>query len=285
MIQRILNSRNFVAGPLAATIGTELYFKLHFPEEMSFAKRWLSGYRSCTKGFSTPTTCFCSPLTLPTRFHYQGCRSVALLSTRESVQANCHRILTRVTGMISFWLSARFTTTVSRYPRKPSLADDPGAGTLHKHGNRWGDRYQQDELLQVPSCRADSRLPHERQRQEHRRTDSGSQRRLLPPSPRNPGSRREGGDDIEIALGSECRYNPPHNDLDAHALAYDIASGSRVALLPAVGSVLLIHQRAQLEDEFLKNNLSGYVDYARDVPAMLISARRAIRSPYVSNTL
>ena len=33
-----------------------------------------------------------------------------------------------------------------------------------------------------------------------------------------------GEDYIEISLGSEYRYNPLHNDLDAYALAYNIAS-------------------------------------------------------------
>ena len=37
---------------------------------------------------------------------------------------------------------------------------------------------------------------------------------------------RHGRDEdyIEIGLGSEYRYNPLHNDLDAYALAYNIAS-------------------------------------------------------------
>ena len=33
-----------------------------------------------------------------------------------------------------------------------------------------------------------------------------------------------GEDYIEISLDSEYRYNPLHNDLDAYALAYNIAS-------------------------------------------------------------
>ena len=35
---------------------------------------------------------------------------------------------------------------------------------------------------------------------------------------------RRGDDYIEISLDSEYRYNPLHNDLDAYALAYNIAS-------------------------------------------------------------
>ena len=44
-----------------------------------------------------------------------------------------------------------------------------------------------------------------------------------------------------------------------------LAVGSWIALIPAGGFVLLIKRRAQLEDEFLRNNLSGYIAYARRV--------------------
>lgn len=45
-----------------------------------------------------------------------------------------------------------------------------------------------------------------------------------------------------------------------------LAIGSWLALVPAFAFVLLIQRRAQFEDEFLRKNLSGYVDYARRVP-------------------
>ena len=38
-----------------------------------------------------------------------------------------------------------------------------------------------------------------------------------------------------------------------------------IGLMPAAGFVLLIKHRARLEDEFLKNNLPGYIAYARRV--------------------
>jgi protein-S-isoprenylcysteine O-methyltransferase Ste14 len=49
-----------------------------------------------------------------------------------------------------------------------------------------------------------------------------------------------------------------------------LAIGSWLALVPAVAFVLLIQRRTQLEDEFLRKNLSGYADYARRVPVRLI---------------
>jgi len=59
-----------------------------------------------------------------------------------------------------------------------------------------------------------------------------------------------------------------------------LAIGSWVALVPAVGFVVLIRRRAQLEDEFLKKNLPGYVDYAHRVPARLIPFRRPTGRPH-----
>lgn len=44
-----------------------------------------------------------------------------------------------------------------------------------------------------------------------------------------------------------------------------LAIGSWIALIPAGGFVLLIKRRAELEDKFLRSNLSGYIAYARRV--------------------
>ena len=44
-----------------------------------------------------------------------------------------------------------------------------------------------------------------------------------------------------------------------------LAIGSWIALMPAAGFVLLIKHRAHLEGEFLRNNLPGYIAYARSV--------------------
>jgi protein-S-isoprenylcysteine O-methyltransferase Ste14 len=45
-----------------------------------------------------------------------------------------------------------------------------------------------------------------------------------------------------------------------------IAIGSWLALIPAAGFCALIVRRAQVEDEFLKGNLAGYIDYMRRAP-------------------
>ena len=48
-----------------------------------------------------------------------------------------------------------------------------------------------------------------------------------------------------------------------------LAIGSWIALIPAVGFVLVISWRTQLEDKFLKANLPGYAEYTEQVPAGL----------------
>lgn len=54
-----------------------------------------------------------------------------------------------------------------------------------------------------------------------------------------------------------------------------LAIGSLVALIPAIGFVWVIHQRTQIEDQFLKANLPGYPEYAERVPAGLPFIRSA----------
>ena len=115
-------------------------------------------------------------------------------------------------------------------PRKPGPAKTPygsrfpsaDCSPASPFSARW-DR--QNELLHVSVCRADSGLQSRRQREAHRRADPRSERRLLPQGEGH--SRRvtrRAEDYIEISLDSEYRYNPLHNDLDAYALAYNIAS-------------------------------------------------------------
>jgi protein-S-isoprenylcysteine O-methyltransferase Ste14 len=54
-----------------------------------------------------------------------------------------------------------------------------------------------------------------------------------------------------------------------------LAIGSFVALIPAIGFAWVIHQRTQIEDQFLKANLPGYPEYTERVPAGLPFIRSA----------
>jgi protein-S-isoprenylcysteine O-methyltransferase Ste14 len=59
--------------------------------------------------------------------------------------------------------------------------------------------------------------------------------------------------------------HPGYLAMSISAPATALAIGSWIALIPAGGFVLLIKRRAQLENEFLRNNLPGYIAYARRV--------------------
>jgi protein-S-isoprenylcysteine O-methyltransferase Ste14 len=53
-------------------------------------------------------------------------------------------------------------------------------------------------------------------------------------------------------------------------LASAIAIGSWLALIPAAGFCAVIVRRARMEDDFLKRNLAGYIDYTRRVRGGLL---------------
>ena len=54
-----------------------------------------------------------------------------------------------------------------------------------------------------------------------------------------------------------------------------LAIGSFVAFITAIGFAWVIHQRTQIEDQFLKANLPGYTQYTERVPAGLPFIRSA----------
>jgi protein-S-isoprenylcysteine O-methyltransferase Ste14 len=61
-----------------------------------------------------------------------------------------------------------------------------------------------------------------------------------------------------------------------------IAIGSWLALLPATVFVIVIHHRAEIEDQFLQVHLSGYLEYTQKVRSgLLLAARRS--TPQVQN--
>jgi protein-S-isoprenylcysteine O-methyltransferase Ste14 len=57
-----------------------------------------------------------------------------------------------------------------------------------------------------------------------------------------------------------------------------VAIGSWLALIPAAGFCAVIVRRARLEDEFLKRDLPGYIDYMERVPLGLLPRLSAIRA-------
>jgi protein-S-isoprenylcysteine O-methyltransferase Ste14 len=75
----------------------------------------------------------------------------------------------------------------------------------------------------------------------------------------------ERGHHLILAGPYRLMRHPGYVAMSISVPASALAIGSWIALMPAAGFVLLIKHRAHLEDEFLRNNLSGYIAYARRV--------------------
>jgi protein-S-isoprenylcysteine O-methyltransferase Ste14 len=80
-----------------------------------------------------------------------------------------------------------------------------------------------------------------------------------------------------IRLQTECSHrviesgpykfmrHPGYFAMSISIPASALAVGSWLALIPALGFVLVVSRRARLEDEFLMRNLSGYRSYAEQI--------------------
>jgi protein-S-isoprenylcysteine O-methyltransferase Ste14 len=60
-----------------------------------------------------------------------------------------------------------------------------------------------------------------------------------------------------------------------------LAVGSWAGLIPSFGFILVILRRARLEDDYLRANLAGYIDYATRVPLGPIAQHRRGRRTHV----
>ena len=224
MIQRILNSKNFVACLLAAATGMVLYIKLPFPEGNLFFELVFLWARPVFLGFKYSYIVFL--YTTP----YIGSRFCSQVST--SSRSRFHNALGQGAACLSRSPRApdlsivlvRFTTPASLY-QQPSRTgwSYPSADCSRNRYFRSG-RHRKNELLHVPFRGADFCLLRWRQRKEDWRSRSGSEGRLLPWIKEILARHGREDDYIEISLDSQYRYNPLHNDLDAYALAYSIAS-------------------------------------------------------------
>jgi hypothetical protein len=90
MIQRILNSKNFVACLLAAITGMALYFKLPFPTENAFLQLMALRAPLVHEGlfYSYNLFFFMTPY-IAYRFCYPACMFPASPYTRKFVRGNC----------------------------------------------------------------------------------------------------------------------------------------------------------------------------------------------------
>jgi hypothetical protein len=226
MIQRILNSKNFVAFLLASATGMTLYFLLPFPEGNLFLR----------------VIAIRAPLV------YDGAKysyTVMLFTTPYIILS----IL--LSGLYIFALKARRRVSPSRLPvypdpskrdnlflvvgevhnpRKPTPAENPRWLTIPERGLYTGIAILGAVGTGKTTC---CMYPFAEQLIAYKAQDEAKRigglvlevkgdfchkvRGIL--------ERYERADDyIEVSLHSEYRYNPLHNDLDAYALAYSIAA-------------------------------------------------------------
>ncbi len=226
MIRRILDSRSFVAGLLAMATGLVLFYRAPFPEQQVFLQviairaphALLSfKYLYCTCLFSTPYIVYAGVFSMVYTFTLKLGRRVvpgrlpAYPEPRERDQ------LFLVLGEV-------------HNRRKPGPSKTPGWLTVPERGLFTGIAV----VGAVGSGKTSSCLyPFAKQILSYKPLNKDERIGGLILEVKGDFCKRvkeilersgRGEDYIEISLDSEYRYNPLHNDLDAYALAFSIAS-------------------------------------------------------------
>jgi len=226
MIQRILNSRNFVAALMAAATGMVLYLRLPFPSDNVFLQ--LVSLRA--------------PLVHHGLFYSYN----LFLFTTPYIG---YSIL--LSGLYVFGLRVRRKTRAGKLPPypEPGNRDDLFLVVGEVHNRRKPTPSENPQWLTLPeralftgtaivgaigtgktSC---CMYPFAEQILAYRAADREKRIGGLVLEVKGDFCHKVRGilerhnrvdDYIEIGLASEYRYNPLHNDLDAYALAYNIAS-------------------------------------------------------------
>jgi len=226
MIQRVLNSKNFIAFVLASATGMTLYFLLPFPEGNLFlrliavkAPLVYSGakYSYTAMLFTTPYIILSILLSGLYIFTLKIRKRVSPARLPAYPDAQHRDKLFLVVGEV-------------HDPRKPVPAENPHWLTIPERGLYTGVAILGAVGTGKTSC---CMYPFAEQLIAYKADDEAKRigglvlevkgdfchkvRGIL--------ERYERADDyIEVSLHSEYRYNPLHNDLDAYALAYSIAA-------------------------------------------------------------
>jgi hypothetical protein len=226
MIQRILHARHFFACLLAAATGMVLYFRTPFPQDNLFLRVMAVRSASAFLFFKYSYTLFLYTTPYITySVLFSGVYIFALKADRK-IQA----------GKLPLYSDPRARTELSLVlgevhdPRKQTPSETPHWLAIPERGLFTGIAI----VGAVGSGKTASCMyPFAEQILAYRAEDPdrrigglilevkgdfcGRVREILARHGRS-------GDYVEISLESEYRYNPLHNDLDAYALAYNIAS-------------------------------------------------------------
>ena len=226
MIHRLINSKNFVAFVLSALTGMALYFYIPLPDQNVFLH--LMALRAPlvfqVVKWSYTLFLFTTPYIV----------SSILLSGLYIFALKAHRKITA--GRLPQYPDPRQRQNVFlvigevHNPRKPTPSETPRWFTIQQRGLFTGIAIVGAVGTGKTSC---CMYPFVEQLAAYRAADAEKKigglilevkgdfcyqvKEIL--------TRHGRADDyVEISLGSEYRYNPLHNDLDAYALAYSIAS-------------------------------------------------------------
>jgi hypothetical protein len=226
MIQRILHSRHFIACLLSAATGMAFYFRTPFPEDNIFLRVMAIRSVSASLFFKYSYTLFL--YTTPYIAYsilFSGIYIFALKATRQ-IRA----------GKLPLYPDPAKRTELSlvvgelHHPRRPMPSETPSWLAIPERGLFTGIAI----VGAVGSGKtAACMYPFAEQILAYKATDKDRRigglilevkgdfcakiQEILARHDRNE-------DYIEISLASVYRYNPLHNDLDAYALAYNIAS-------------------------------------------------------------
>jgi len=226
MIQRLLRARHFVACLLAGATGMALYFRMPFPESnlflqvMALRAHYAFLFLKCSYTLFLYTTPYIGYAVLLSGIY------IFALKAGNKVRA----------GRLPLYPDARKRAELSlvlgevHHPRKQIPSETPNWLTIPERGLFTGIAI----LGAVGSGKTASCMyPFAEQILAYRADDSERRIGGLVLEVKGDFCARvreiltrhgRAGDYVEISLGSEYRYNPLHNDLDAYALAYNIAS-------------------------------------------------------------
>src|SRR6266436_1294365 len=226
MIQRVLNSKNFLACLFAAATGMFLYIRMPFPEDNLFFELMFLWARPVFQGFKYTYVLFLS--TTPYIVYsilFSGLYIFAL------------KIPKRIRpGRLPAYPDPRKRTALSlvigeiHNPRKPTPAKNPYWLIIPERGLFTGIAIFGATGSGKTTC---SMYPFAEQILAYKADDKEKRIGGLVLEVKGDFCKKikeilvkheRAEDYIEIGLGSQYRYNPFHNDLDAYALAYSIAS-------------------------------------------------------------
>lgn len=226
MIQRALNSKNFVAFLFTAATGMTLYFAMPFPEENPYLRLIAlkaplvfrgAEYSYIAMLFTTPYIAYSLLLSGLYIFTLKARRRIAPASLPPYPDPRQRNDLFLVVGEI-------------HNPRRPGPAENPYWLTIPERGLFTGIAILGAIGTGKTSC---CMYPFAEQLLAYKAQSDPERISALVLEVKGDFCHKVKGilerhgraaDYVEISLHSEYRYNPLHNDLDAYALAYSIAS-------------------------------------------------------------